>query len=47
MDAGFAILGGIIIFVMAAYVFWVIVLPIILDIIWIKRVKIGEYFGWV
>ena len=42
MDAGFAILGGIIIFVMAAYVFWVIVLPIILDIIWIKRVKSGK-----
>ena len=42
MDAGFAILGGIIIFVMAAYVFWVIVLPIILNIIWIKRVKSGK-----
>ena len=42
MDAGYVLLGGIIIFVIAAYVFCVIILPIILDIIWIKRVKSGK-----
>lgn len=42
MDKGFVVLEGIIIFVIAAYVFWVIVFPIILDIIWIKRVKSGK-----
>jgi len=42
MDAGYVLLGGIIIFVIAAYVFCAIILPIILDIIWIKRVKSGK-----
>ena len=41
------VLDGIVIFILAAYAFWVIVFPIILDIIWIKRVKSGksEKFG--
>ena len=41
------VLEGIVIFILAAYAFWVIVFPIILDIIWIKRVKSGksEKFG--
>ena len=36
------VLDGIVIFILAAYAFWVIVFPIILDIIWIKRVKSGK-----
>lgn len=36
------LLEGIIIFILVAYAFWVIVFPIILDIIWIKRVKSGK-----
>ncbi|MBR5408305.1 MAG: hypothetical protein IK111_11825 [Lachnospiraceae bacterium] len=41
------VLEGIVIFILAACVFWNIGLPIILDIIWIKRVKSGksEKFG--
>ena len=41
------VLEGIVIFILAACVFWNIALPIILDIIWIKRVKSGksEKFG--
>ena len=42
MDKGFVVLEGIVIFVLAAYAFWNIVFPIILDIIWIKRVKSGK-----
>ena len=42
MDKGYGVLEGIIIFILAAYVFWSIGLPIILDIIWIKRVKSGK-----
>ena len=36
------LLEGIVIFILAAYAFWDIGLPIILDIIWIKRVKSGK-----
>ncbi|MBQ7587130.1 MAG: hypothetical protein IJT37_03780 [Lachnospiraceae bacterium] len=36
------ILEGIVIFILAGYAFWIIGLPIILDIIWIKRVKSGK-----
>ena len=36
------ILEGIVIFILAAFAFWNIGLPIILDIIWIKRVKSGK-----
>ena len=42
MDKGFVVLEGMVIFVMAAYAFWAIVFPIILDVIWIKRVKKGK-----
>ena len=42
MDKGFVVLEGMVIFVMAAYAFWAIVFPIIMDIIWIKRVKKGK-----
>ena len=33
---------GIVIFILAGYAFWIIGFPIILDIIWIKRVKSGK-----
>ncbi len=36
------LLEGIVIFIMAAYAFFVIAPPIILDIIWINRVKSGK-----
>ena len=36
------LLEGIVIFILAGCVFWNIGLPIILDIIWIKRVKSGK-----
>ena len=36
------LLEGIVIFILAACAFWNIGLPIILDIIWIKRVKSGK-----
>ena len=36
------VLEGIVIFILAACAFWTIGLPIILDIIWIKRVKSGK-----
>jgi hypothetical protein len=36
------VLEGIVIFILACCVFWNIGLPIILDIIWIKRVKSGK-----
>ena len=36
------LLEAIVIFVLTAYAFWIIGLPIILDIIWIKRVKSGK-----
>ena len=36
------ILEGIVIFILAAYAFFIIAPPIILDIIWIKRVKSGK-----
>ncbi len=36
------LLEGIVIFILASYVFWSIGLPIILDIIWIRRVKSGK-----
>ena len=41
------VLEGIVIFILFAYAFWIFVPPIILDIIWIKRVKSGksERFG--
>ena len=36
------VLEGIVIFILAAYTFFIIAPPIILDIIWIKRVKSGK-----
>ena len=36
------ILEGIVIFILAAYAFFIIAPPIILDIIWIKIVKSGK-----
>ena len=36
------LLEGIVIFILAAYAFFIIAPPIILDIIWIKRVKSGK-----
>ena len=36
------LLEAIVIFILAGYVFWIIGFPIILDIIWIKRVKSGK-----
>ncbi len=36
------LLEAIVILILAIYAFWDIVLPIILDIIWIKRVKGGK-----
>lgn len=36
------ILEAIVIFILAGYAFWIIGFPIILDIIWIKRVKSGK-----
>ena len=36
------VLEGIVIYILAAYAFCVIGLPIILDTIWIKRVKKGK-----
>ena len=36
------LLEGIVIFILAGCVFWNIGLPIILDTIWIKRVKSGK-----
>lgn len=42
MDPGYVLLEAIIIFVLAAYSFWCIGFPIILDIIWYKRVKSGK-----
>ncbi len=42
MDDGFVVLEGIVIFCLAAYAFWVIVPPIVLNIIWIRRVKSGK-----
>ena len=36
------VLEGIVIFILAAYAFWIFVPPIILNIIWIKRVKSGK-----
>ena len=35
-------LEGLVIFILAGYAFWIIGFPIILDIIWIKRVKSGK-----
>ena len=42
MDKGFVILQVIVIFIIAAYIFFLIGFPIILDIVWIKRVKRGK-----
>ena len=36
------LLEAIVIFILAGYAFWIIGFPIILDIIWIKRVKSGK-----
>ena len=36
------LLEAMVIFILAGYVFWIIGFPIILDIIWIKRVKSGK-----
>ena len=36
------LLEAIVIFILTGYAFWIIGFPIILDIIWIKRVKSGK-----
>ena len=36
------LLEAIVIFILAGYAFWIIGFPIILDTIWIKRVKSGK-----
>ena len=36
------LLEAIVIFILAGYAFWIIGFPIILDIIWIKRVRSGK-----
>ena len=42
MDRGFIVLEGIVIFILIAYALVTIVPPLVLDIIWIKRVKSGK-----
>ncbi len=42
MDRGFIVLEGIVIFILIAYALVIIVPPLVLDIIWIKRVKSGK-----
>lgn len=42
MDNGFIVLEGIVIFILIAYALVIIVPPLVLDIIWIKRVKSGK-----
>ena len=42
MDEGFVVLEGIVLFILAAYAFFIIAPPIILNIIWYKRVKSGK-----
>ena len=42
MDSGFIVLEGIVIFILIAYALVSIVPPLVLDIIWIKRVKSGK-----
>jgi hypothetical protein len=42
VDSGFIVLEGIVIFILIAYAFVNIVPPLVLDIIWIKRVKSGK-----
>ena len=42
MDRGFIVLEGIIVFILIAYAFVIIAPPLILDIIWYKRVKSGK-----
>ncbi len=42
MDSGFIVLEGIVIFILIAYALVTIVPPLVLDIIWIKRVKSGK-----
>ncbi len=42
MDKGFAVLEGMVIIIVAMYAFVIVAPPVILDIIWIKRVKSGK-----
>ena len=42
MDRGFIVLEGLVIFILIAYALVIIAPPIILDIIWVKRVKSGK-----
>jgi hypothetical protein len=42
VDNGFIVLEGIVIFILIAYALVTIVPPLVLDIIWIKRVKSGK-----
>ncbi len=42
MDRGFIVLEGLVIFILVAYALVIIAPPIILDIIWVKRVKSGK-----
>ena len=42
MNRGFIVLEGLVIFILVAYALVIIAPPIILDIIWVKRVKSGK-----
>ena len=42
MDRGFIVLEGIVVFILIAYALVIIAPPLILDIIWYKRVKSGK-----
>jgi hypothetical protein len=42
MDKGFEVLEGMVIIIVAMYAFVIVAPPVILDIIWIKRVKSGK-----
>ena len=42
MDAGFVVLELLVIFIVVSLVLFIIASPIILDIIWIIRVKLGK-----
>ena len=42
MDKGYVVLEGMVIMILVMYAFVIIVPPLILDIIWIKRVKKGK-----
>lgn len=42
MDSGMVVLEGLVLFILAGYAFAIIGPPIIMNIIWIKRIKKGK-----